>query len=481
MNSSDQDKNKVVQSDKSLKGKTSFSFKTLSGIWKIRSIPSPAGILLLLMLPILVVIVLPRTLVFFSGASAQYEPKMVNISNITDRSFVVSWVTESQVTGFVQANVNGSYVNYYDVRDSSSPGSYYTHYILVDGRLESEKEYLFNIISSDKVFKDEAYKVKTARMFSGSLPEANLAYGQIRSSSGADASGAIVILEIPGMAMLSSITSSQGNWVIPLSVSYNSDLTALSQLPQTRLEEVVKIYGGVYGDATIVNYTDNNTPVPLIVLGQTQDLRNETPSFESSSNEENSGFQAEFPTKVPIKTDFEVSNPEDGEVIYTHRPEFFGTGQAGGNIDITIESEQKFTDSFPIDSDQKWSWTPPADLEPGEHTLTVKYVAPNGNIETIVRSFIVMAAESDLGPAFTSTPSGTVTPTVVVISTPTQKPSPTVLPTSASKLSSTPTPLVTQTMPSTQSGVPATGYSYPKLFIIIGSLMLMAISALVIM
>lgn len=478
MSSNDHKQDKISQD--SLKARPSFSFKTLSGIWKIRSIPSPAGILLLLMLPVLVVVVLPRTLVFFSGASSQYEPRMVNISNITDRSFVVSWVTESQVTGLVQANVNGSYINYYDVRDSSSPGNYYTHYILVDGRLESEKEYSFNIISSDKVFKDDAYKVKTAKMLSGPLPEANLAYGQIRSSSGGDVSGAIVILEIPGMAMLSSITSSQGNWVIPLSVSYNSDLTGLSRLPQARVEEVIKIYGGVYGDATIVNYTDNNTPVPLIVLGQTQDLRDESPSSDLFSNEEKGGFQAEFPTKVPIKSDFKVNNPEDGEVLHTRRPEFFGTGQMGGAIEITVESEKTFTDSFSVGSEQKWSWTPPDDLEPGEHTLTVKYIAPDGNIETIVRNFTVMAADNDLGPAFTSTPSATATP-IVVLNTPTQKPSPTILPTSSSKLSSTPTPLVTQAMPSTQSGVPATGYSYHKLFIIISSLMLMTISALVIM
>lgn len=480
MSSNNPKQDKISQDKKPLEGKSSFSFKTLSGVWKIRSIPSPAGILLLLLLPVLVVVVLPRTLVFFSGASAQYEPKMVNISNITDRSFVVSWVTESQVTGLVQANVNGSYINYYDVRDSSSPGNYYTHYILVDGRLEPEKEYSFNIISSDKVFKDDVYKVKTAKMLSGPLPEANLAYGQIRSSSGGDVSGAIVILEIPGMSKLSSITSSQGNWVIPLSVSYNYDLTGLAQLPQTRTEEVIKIYGGVYGDATIVNYTDNNTPVPLIILGQTQDLRDETPSPDLFSNGENGGFQAEFPTKVPIRFDFKVNNPEDGEVLYTRRPEFFGTAQMGGNIEITVESEKTFTDSFSVGSEQEWSWTPPDDLEPGEHTLTVRYIAPDGNIETIVRNFIVMAADNDLGPAFTSTPSATVTPTIVVFNTPTQKPSPTILPTS-SKLSSTPTPLATQTMPSTQSGVPTTGYSYPKLFIIIGSLMLMAISALVIM
>lgn len=133
-------------------------------------------------------------------------------------------------------------------------------------------------------------------------------------------------------------------------------------------------------------------------------------------------------------------NPETpGEDVATESPEIIIQGPEDTVVKVTVNSQQAQTTQLTIDADGIMSWTPPADLEPGEHTVTIEYTDENGVLQRIVRNFTVLASTGADLPAFSATPSAT--PTSTPSATPTASPS------------STPR----STMPSTESGVPESG------------------------
>ena len=101
-----------------------------------------------------------------------------------------------------------------------------------------------------------------------------------------------------------------------------------------------------------------------------------------------------------------IDSIDEGEIITTIIPEFFGNGPQNITLEITVESELQ-GGSLATNSDGVWNWSPPNNLEPGEHKLTLKWRDETGILRTITRKFIVQAAE---GPAFESTPSATLSP-----------------------------------------------------------------------
>ncbi len=432
-------------------------FKTLSEGKKFNRIPVPVGILLLVILALLLNFIRQKQ-ILFPWATSQLKPQEVKTSNITDRSFVVSWITNGLTTGGVK--LRGELV-YRDIRDSQTgqQGKHYTHYVLIDHQLEAKTQYKFSIISGGIEFQNEQFIVNTAQLPSGVLPQANLAFGQVKDERGVAVPGAIVYFEIPGISLLSSLTTSQGNWVIPLSVAFDAQLTELAQIPDDKTGETIRVEGGPLGKSVVLNLVGNNRPVPAITLGQNHDFREILPNHEEEQTKE-SLFDNTF-SLTPVPVDFEIKNPNEGETINTLRPEIFGVGPAGGKVEIIVESEKSFRTSLEIGQDQEWHWAVPDNLEPGEHTLTVNYISPTGEIKKIVRKFVVMAAEGDTSPAFISSPSALLTPTVL--------PSPTLTPTPTA----TPTISPRETMPSTESGVPTSGFGNLQILFILGGLFLL--------
>ena len=99
-----------------------------------------------------------------------------------------------------------------------------------------------------------------------------------------------------------------------------------------------------------------------------------------------------------------------------------------------IESANTITGEIEVDSSGKWSFPATANLEDGNHTITLKWTDANGIVQVLKRSFVVNAASGR--PAYVSTPSAT----------PTSKSNP-----------PTPTIQPNKSVPSTSSGIPKSG------------------------
>ena len=87
------------------------------------------------------------------SASGEETPSEVSISNVSDSTFTVSWVTSKAVTGFVQYGESSKEFDLAvsDDRDQEKGdvGSYYTHYVTVSG-LKGGAKYNFKIPNKTK-------------------------------------------------------------------------------------------------------------------------------------------------------------------------------------------------------------------------------------------------------------------------------------------------------------------------------------------
>lgn len=436
-----------------------------------KKIPTIVGILLVLGL-IGGLTLVKRGTVFFTQASKDISPQEVKVTNITDNSFVVSWWTGKETSGFIElVNLDQKKV-ITDFRDQQGNlGEYDTHYMVV-GNLDANKEYEFVINSGGNKFYEQgqsSYSVKTAMPVSGQPPSANLASGKVITSAENPAQGSIVYINITGISPLSALVTSKGNWVVSLAQAYSDDLSRRADYQEGRIVEQISVNGGQMGRSSVKVFTNNDDPVPIIKLGQDYDF--------TDTEEEGLPVSSASPTVSPdsrLETgqidvgeekEFRIINPKDGETIKMSKPEIFGEGPSGGKVKIVLESSLTQEAEIEIDADGNWQWTPPENLSPGTHTLRVNYSDPEtGQEETFVRTFVLAASADESGPAFSATPSGdTVTPTPTSVPTATEMPSPT----------ETVAPTISpEVQPSTESGVPETGFLGPTLILLGGSLII---------
>lgn len=416
------------------------------------------------------------------ASQAAPTPRTVSISNITDQSFTVSWVTDSAASGFVALEREGAVQRVLDDRDkrSSTLQTSTTHYVTIEN-LVSSTTYRFRIGEGvDTIFDQQGqpYEVKTGAPLSDP-PSPDSAQGLILTSARTPAIGTMVFLELPGSQRVSSLVTSSGNWIIPLSTVRDQQLALWLPYDRSSTTYTLNVEGGVEGRADAVVTTAGDRPVPPIVLGQSYDFRQGRDPVGIASSARPAIVISVGPTSPPQETEQQLSpssfdlvslgsvtspsidvmldNPsQDGEVLQTPRPQFFGRGPEGAALEITIESSDPTTGSVTVTEQGEWSFISPRELAPGDHQITVRWRDAEGILQSLTRSFAVNAQEA--GPAFTATPSATPT---FGLPTPTMTlaPSVTAVP--------TPTPTVVRTtQPSTESGTPKPGSLTPSLILL---------------
>ena len=470
---------------------------------KNHRLPTIIGLLLLLIGVSAGVFLINRSSGWLLKASPEITPKQVKITNINDSSFSVSWITDAQTEGYVQYGIEKN-VPYLakDDRDqaSSATGNFSTHHVTIKN-LQASTNYYFKVVSGGKPFDNngQLYQLTIAPKRSDTIPANDVAYGTVLDQNGSPVEGAIVYLSIANATPQSTITKSSGSWVIPLNLALSQDLNAYASYDRSASLVEIFVQAGTLGSATAVGTTKGDSPLPNLTLGNNSDFRQNqpeitdqeiqtatssaesTPSSHLSLESLGQEAQASGPAEITI------INPDKGEKVNTDQPEIIGTGPAGKTITIKLESDPVYQDQVLVDESGNWSWTPPAGITPGDHKVTVTYVNDKGATITATHFFTVLAAgESDLpalvaSPSATLTTSPTPTPTsrptptptrsATVSATPTPRPSLTLTPTPTPKVtpttvsSPTPTQLATESgrtsMPSTESGVPSSGFVLP--------------------
>lgn len=432
-------------------------------------VPAIIGIILLVVGAGVGVFLVQTNTGFLPRAAPEFAPKELTVTNITENSFTISWTTEQKALGYLKYGENAKSLSetVNDDRDqlTNSKGSFVTHHITVRG-LSPETAYFFKVASGGEgQFYDnngQPYQVTTASVL-GTPPPADTAYGEVMTSAQTPAVGALVYVNLPDGARLSTLVRDGGDWALSLSTARTKTLQKyLTYDPENTIYDLL-IKAGSDQQSRVVATTKNDQPVPTIVMGQDYDFSTQLEEIEPGSESEasmqdnsatssasartESGFNLEpLGDVVEATEELTILNPAvDDEGINTTLPEFHGTAPAGTILTIEVHSDQEITDTVQVGENNTWVWSPPENLEPGEHTVTASYTDANGILQTITRSFTVYAADQSDEPSFVSTPSATPRPTPTP--TPTSSPTPTPI--------TTPPPRVSQ--PSTQSGVPQSG------------------------
>ncbi len=418
---------------------------------RTKKLPTLVGLFILTAGLTVGVLLVKNSQIFRLGAEPTSSPKDVRISNTSDNSFTVTWITEEETSGFVKwgENQNPGNVTVDQVGETG-----FIHSSTVEG-LAPETTYYFGINSEGYDFDNNGilWQTKTAPS-PETLPTASLITGSIVTATGSPAEGLLVYAQLAGANLLSSVTSNTGSWVITLSNALSQDLSSRATFDASSTIIEIAVQGGPAGVATAKIYPQDANPAPPIILGQVHDFRNLTSPTSEELPESSvilpgnliptptSGFNLEEEEgKTPSEIDkVTIESIDEGEIITSINPEFFGEGPPGTTITIKVESTP-VNDQLTVSSFGAWNWSPPTTLSEGVHKITITWKDKNGIVQSITKNFVVQAAE---GPAFESTPSGsTATPTPTATPSPTSTPTPT--PTTAVSPTQTPTPTATST------------------------------------
>lgn len=425
-------------------------------------IPSLLGVIILIIGLAAGVALIGQQQIFRLGASGDIAPRDVRISNVTDNSFTVSWITARDTLGFVNWGQTTS-LGEAAGEDTTSPAK--VHSVTITG-LSPSTNYFVVINSAGTNFDNSGvpWSISTGPALPG--PRGTLiASGTILNANGSPAANALVYINGGFVSQLSTLTSANGTWTIPLSSARNRTLSSYATFEEDSVLDILVQTGEATAAAKINALTAN--PIPPITLGQTYDFRgSQTGGVNLPEADVNlpdnqgpagpggldiSGEPATTTSTVTLE-----SIKESGEVIFTSNPEFFGDGPPNTQLTITIESEP-ITKTVRVNAQGTWRFSPPTSLENGTHTITIKWTDATGILRSLTRTFTVQAAEDGLG--FESTPSGS-TPTPTQTPSPTPSPSPSPTPTTTP--TSTPSP-TRASIPSTESGVPEAGSLTPTL------------------
>jgi hypothetical protein len=404
-------------------------------------IPTIIVLVILILGVVLGVILVRNRQIFRLGASGEEAPKDIRVTNISESTLSVSWTTEIPTTGVV---VWGESEGSLQRSAPSETGNGRIHSATITG-LEPETTYFYEINSAGETYDNNGIPWQSQTAASLEPPTAPIVIsGTIEDASGALVGGALVYVSAGGGTSLSTITSQEGNWVVSVSNARTQDLASFVEIDESRTLAEIFVQAGEKGTASALIYPASAKPAPPIVLGQSHDFKNLPPSIESGvpqaqlevpEGQESSGFETPEEEASLEPSTVTLESVDSGEVVASTQPEFFGEGPPETVITITVESDP-ITDQVTVDDSGEWNWSPPEDLLPGTHSITLSWRDASGILRTLTRSFVVLAADE---PAFVSTPSATPT------TRPTSTPTPTLRPTATPRLTTTPTPTLKAT------------------------------------
>lgn len=268
------DKKKNDKKDKKSKKEKNVNGKADKKSAK-KKIPTILGLLILIISLVAGVLLFgDGTGLFTPRATPETTPKNITVSNVTDKSFTVSFYTDEETIAFIKygQSVNDVKQQASDDRDQLSGviKAYRLHHLTVRG-LESNKEYYYYLGTGSNTTFDNAgspYKIKTASNPGGASPNNQTIYGTVIQNNGRPGEGAIVFVTLEGAGTLSTLVKSSGSWAVSLANAFNIGLNAY---PEVNEDSALSIKVQGIETNSITNRTvtvASAQPVPEIIMGQ---------------------------------------------------------------------------------------------------------------------------------------------------------------------------------------------------------------------
>src|SRR3989338_9103301 len=228
-------------------------------------------------------------------------PQDVRITNITENSFTVSWLTNTKTSDFL---VWGKANQLENVTGNNPQSFEMIHYITITN-LHPETAYSFKIISGGIEFDNAGnlWLTKTAPV-QPPPKHSQIISGLVTTESGLPVAKALVLVTGDHLSPLATTTSESGNWFVPLSISRTENLLSYFTVSE-QPELTIFVHAGLEGIASANVDADNINPIPPIVIGKAQDFRDKSivapppePMFEKLDKDSSGSFSVITPSKT---------------------------------------------------------------------------------------------------------------------------------------------------------------------------------------
>ncbi len=386
-----------------------------------KRIPTALGLVLVLCLIVAVAVTTQaaqKVTSLFSKASEVSNLGTVGVANTTDTSFSVYWTTDVQDDGAVYYGQTPALEIgvAMDDRDLTNPdGKYLTHLVRLTN-LKPQTKYYFKVgatqstATGDPNNNSAPYTATTGQTLTNT-PTTTPAYGQVLDAASSPASDVLVLWTVPGATSIAALSKSDGNYVLPVANAQKIDLSGYFQMTATD-SETISLDKGSQGQATITCKPSLDHPLPTVKLGDTVDCLKGTGSNSAATNgnsNQSPGFKPPSNSGSTTSTGGDIQvNITNGQIVNSPLPTISGKAGPNQTIKIEIHSVTVYSGSVQAAADGSWSWTPPANLAPGQHTVTITIVNPNGTTQVVQRTFTVSSGTPIL-PITSGTPSATLT------------------------------------------------------------------------
>lgn len=419
-------------------------------IWNKR-IPTLLGLIILVIGIGVTSFLVRNNIPFFSQASIGENPQNVKITNITDTSFTVSYITSDSVAGIVSYGITPTLgQTALDDRDqlTGSVASYNVHHVTVRN-LKASTKYYFSITSGQSIFlnNNEPFEITTGITIQTPPTNQPPMTGTILGLDGAPAKNTIIYVSTGESQTLSILLKQDGTYLLPLNALRTQDLTQYFVFSETTVIELLAQSPSEQSTATL--FASQIKPVPTITLSKNYDFRNgETTNAEIATPSAGFSLLQSLPI-TPLEKKVQITTPKNNESFQDARPIFKGTTAPNTTVEITIHSDENIKTQVISDTAGNWTFRPLTVLSPGNHTITIVSRDASGVIKSITHSFVINASGTQV--AQSATPSGTLTPST----SPTKSPTPTPT-TSGTTLTPTPASSTTLTISPTLALSPTT-------------------------
>ncbi|PIP74289.1 MAG: hypothetical protein CO135_00705 [Candidatus Levybacteria bacterium CG_4_9_14_3_um_filter_35_16] len=415
-------------------------------IWEKR-IPSILGIFLIIIGIIATSFLIQQGIIFITKAAPSNIPKNVRITNVTDSSFTVSYITDDKVIGSINLGPSKNLGQISrDDRDQQSGnlGTFRLHNITVRN-LKPTTKYYFSIISGKDIFSEnnQSYEIDTSSPVNSEPSSQKPISGKVLLTNGANVSEAIVYATIDGAQAISTVVKSDGRYILPLNSLRNSGLNSYFQFGDNLIKML--IVGPDSQTSNVILNLKQINPVPSVTLEKNYDFSQSSEPISSASAQ----FQ-QFPSfsngvQSKKKIELKITSPQDNESFSDQQPVFKGVALPNETVKIEIHSPLSIQDEVTTDIYGNWRYRPSQPLGTGEHTINITTKNSSGITQTFSRNFVIF----ELGSQVSESATPSATPTTF----PTPTPTPTVSgPTVTPKISLTPTATLTPTPTPTVSG-----------------------------
>lgn len=286
-----------------------------------KKIPSGIG-LLLITIGIIVTTYLVKSGVFFDiNAGPAQDPKNIEISNIDDSSFTLTYTTDGQVIGTINFGTSPKVLDkvVLDDRDqlTQSLNKYKIHSITARS-LQANMAYYFTITSGDKQYLDKGrlFNTKTGSVIDKNPSMQEPMSGKAILPDGSIPTEGLVYVSIDGAQKLSAFLKNDGSYTVSLNNLRNAALDDYFNLDQNSIINIEINSENLSSSVSVSK--DQISPVPIITLSNTYDFS--TISDETSKATQKSNENAAFPTVGKVSKKIGLITPTPAQIEQSQTP-----------------------------------------------------------------------------------------------------------------------------------------------------------------